>query len=88
MADETGLDVPNGHFARKTVGRAVNRLLRYVGANGRRYPPQAAPPTNPEVGDTYLADGDAADGWDPADTGNPAFVQFDGEAWTVIVEHE
>lgn len=84
MADETGLDVPDGWFARSQLGSLVNSLLGNVGLNGRTYPPQDAAPANPENGDTYLADGT---NWDPAGTGNAALVQYAGGGWRVIFEH-
>jgi|AntDeeMetageno50_2_1112565.scaffolds.fasta_scaffold02695_3 hypothetical protein len=84
MADEQGTGLGDGYFARKKLGRIVNGLLDQIGPNGRRYPPQDAPPAGAEVGDSYLADGT---NWDPAGTGNAAFVQYDGAAWQVVHEH-
>lgn len=84
MADETGLDVPAGWFARSSLGAQVKQLLTNVGQNGRQYAPQSEPPANPENGDTYLADGT---NWDPAGTGNAALVQYAGGAWAVLHEH-
>ena len=84
MADETGLDVHEGWFAREVLGNRVKSFLANVGSNGRRYPPQDAAPSNPVNGDTYLADGT---NWDPAGTGNAAFVQYAGGSWRVIFEH-
>lgn len=84
MADETGLDVPDGFFARINLGATVKDLLANVGTNGRRYPPQDSAPSNPENGDTYLADGS---NWDPAGTGNAALVQYAGGSWAVVHEH-
>lgn len=84
MADEQGTGKPAGNYARRALGQAVNSILAVVGPTGRQYPARESPPSGAEVGDTYLADGT---NWDPAGTGNPAFVQYDGTAWTVIVEH-
>lgn len=84
MADEQGTGRADGNFAREALGRAVNGILDNVGAGGRQFPPQDAAPSNPENGDTYLADGT---NWDPAGTGNAALVQYAGGDWRVIHEH-
>jgi len=84
MADEQGLSKPDGLFARRVLGEAVKSLLTNIGVGGRKYPPQSSVPSNPENGDVYLADGS---NWDPAGTGNAAYVQYAGGAWAVIHEH-
>lgn len=84
MADEQGLNVPDGFFARSELGSKVKSLVGTIGSAGRQYPPQDSEPTNPENGDIYLADGT---NWDPAGTGNAALVQYAGGAWAVVHEH-
>lgn len=83
MADEQGTGRPDGNFARKAVGSAVNDILDNVGRDGRRFTPRESPPTNPEVGDTYLADGT---NWDPNNAGSPDLVVYDtSDGWSSIV---
>lgn len=84
MADEQGLSVADGWFARAALGSKVKALLANVGSAGRKYPPQSSPPSNPENGDMYLADGT---NWDPASSGNAALVQYAGGGWRVVYEH-
>lgn len=87
MADEQGTGKPDGNFARKAVGSAVNSILDSVGASGRQFEPLASPPDNPETGDTYLADGT---NWDETSggTGNAALVTYieSGNEWEVVNE--
>lgn len=85
MADEQGLDVPDGFFARAQLGVAVKDLLQNVGTDGRNYPERTSPPDNPEYGDIYLADGTE---WDPDSDGAAGgeLVIYDSSGgWTEIV---
>lgn len=84
MADEQGTGLPDGNFARKKTGKAVNGLLANVGTDGRRFPPRESEPSGPEAGDVYLADGT---NWDPVGNGNAALVQYLNGAWQTIVEY-
>ncbi len=83
MADDQGTGVPNGNFARRKVGRLVNRILDNVGPNGRQFPPLDAEPDNPEAGDVYHADGE---GWDPEGDGTSGLFAYNGEAWVLVAE--
>lgn len=83
MAQEQGTDKPDGNFARASVGSAVNTILDNVGPDGRRFPPRAEPPAEPEPGDLYLADGT---NFDPAGSGNAALVIYLGGAFVVVNE--
>lgn len=83
MADEQGLDVPEGWFARSTLGASVKQFLATIGPDGRQFTPLDAAPDNPENGDTYLADGS---NWDPAGTGNAALATYVDGDWEVVNE--
>ncbi|MFC7175355.1 hypothetical protein ACFQL0_22005 [Haloplanus litoreus] len=62
----------------------MNTILDNVGAGGRRFPPQASEPANPQPGDVYLQDGG---NWDPAgNAGNAALVIYDGSSWQLVAD--
>lgn len=96
MADEQGYTrhtdtIPPGNYARQVTGdatknefAAISSLLVNVGVDGRRFPSRNSPPSNPELGDVYLADG--VD-WDPDGdaSGAPELVIYDGSAWNEII---
>lgn len=84
MADEQGTGLSDGFFARGVTGDAVNAILDNVGAAGRNLPPQAAEPSNPEVGDLYVQDGG---NWDPvSNAGNGALIIYDGTNWQLVAD--
>lgn len=83
MADEQGLTLADGEFARKKTGGAVISLLANVGPDGRGFAAKETAPSNPELGDVYLADGT---NWDPNNAGSPDLVAYDsGGGWKSIV---
>lgn len=85
MADEQGLDLADGEFARKKTGSAVSALLANVGADGRAFNELTSPPSNPEYGDVYLADGT---NWDPDSdgvSGGELVIYNSSGGWTEIV---
>lgn len=82
MADEQGLDIPDGFFARAKTGSKVKALLARVGSSGRGFEQLSSPPSNPSVGDVYLSDGT---GWDPNAAGSPELVAYNASGgWTSI----
>lgn len=85
MADEQGTGKPDGNYARASVGSAVNGILTNVGSDGRQFVEQTSPPSNPEYGDVYLADGSS---WDPDSdgvSGGELVIYNSSGGWTEIV---
>lgn len=85
MSDEQGVDLNDGKFARGVTGKAVKNLLVNTGPDGRQFAERTSPPSNPEYGDVYLADGTT---WDPdADgiAGGELVIYNSSGGWTEIV---
>lgn len=84
MADEQGLNTPDGHFARQKTGKDVKAQVANVGVETRRLPPLDSEPATPEVGDLAVQDGT---NWDPAaNAGNGALIVYDGSAWVLVAD--
>lgn len=81
MADDQGLNISDGQFARQRTGRAVKALLANTGPETRRLPPLDSAPANPEQGDLAYA----TTNWDPDADGAAELVIYDGAAWVEIV---
>ena len=84
MADDQGLDLADGEFARGVTGSAVKALLANSSEDGRGFRERTAEPSNPENGDVYLADGST---WDPDGdaVAGAELVIYYGGTWTEIV---
>jgi hypothetical protein len=84
MADEQGLNVADGFFARGELGETVKAQLVNVGVATRRLPPQDSAPAGAEPGDLAVQDGG---NWDPvSNSGNAAVIVYDGSAWNLVAD--